>query len=575
MKRTLSKPLELSATPLRWAVIALTALSLFPSQGCHSGKAGAGAGTKAHDALFRDVAQSAGIRYEWVIPDQRPLNILQTIGNGCAFLDYDGDGNLDILLVGPKIALYRGDGQGHFTDVTAQVGLDRLQGHFLGCAVGDYDNDGFPDLYLTAYRGGTLLHNLGGKRFEDVTATAGITPQPWGTSAAFIETVPRSGRLDLVVGNYAQFSHDPGILQLCPQKTVNGASIMTSCGPRQYTPLKAVIFHNRGNGAFASAESLSMASGRDLGVAGCDYDGSGRQAIAFANDEITGDLMQNSGHGTFKNIGAGAGVAYDRDGNIHGGMGVDWGDYDNDGRFDLLVTTFQNEAKSLYHNEPGGAFTDASYPSGLGAATYPNVGFGCKFLDYDNDGWLDIAIANGHVQDNIADIDVGTSYRQTLQLFRNQGPGDGGHVTFEDVSRRAGPDFQRKIVGRGLATGDYDNDGRIDLLVVDSEGKPLLLHNEVKTPGHWLGVRLIGARSNRDGYGAILTAQVGERKLVRLCHADGSYMSSSDPRVHFGLGAASQVSKLTVRWPSGHVDSLTALPADRYITIREGKKSPD
>jgi hypothetical protein len=425
-----------------------------------------------------------------------------------------------------------------------------------------------------------------------VTWQAGLKPQPWGTSAAFIETVPGSGRLDLVVANYARFGKEPDIPQLCEQKSLQGTSIMTSCGPRHYTPLKAVLFRNRGGGSFAPPMTLSMVSGRGLGVAGCDYDGSGHPAIAFANDETTGDLLQYTGNRqpatgnsqnptpytlhpapVFKNVGTVSGTAYDRDGNIHGGMGIEWGDYDNDGRLDLLVTTFQNEPKSLYHNEGGGSFTDVAYVSGIGSAAYSNVTFGCKFLDYDNDGWLDIAIANGHVQDNIAEIDSSTTYRQALQLFHNRGPGEGGRVSFEDVSRRAGADFDRKIVGRGLASGDYDNDGRVDLLVVDSEGRPLLLHNELRNACHWLGVRLIGVRSNRDGYGAMVTVQCGGRKRVRHCHADGSYMSSSDPRVQFGLGSAREVEELTIRWPSGQVDRLPFPPIDRYLTIREGQGS--
>jgi hypothetical protein len=572
--------LSRTGSRLRVCAIVLAMGVALVAAGCRSSRTGGPASTgptstgpaSADPAapLFRDVAESAGLRYSWIIAGKRPLNILQTIGNGCAFLDYDNDGNLDILLVGPKLALYKGDGKGNFTDVTQAAGLNRLSGHFLGCAVGDYDNDGFPDIYLTAYRGGVLLHNEGGHGFRSVP----LAPQPWSTSAAFVETVPNSGRLDLIVANYAHFTQEPGIPQLCEQKGLQGASLMTSCAPRRYTPIKAVIFRNRGEGRFDPPVSLTMVSGRGLGVAACDYEGSGRQGVAFANDEIEGDLLQNRGAGTFVNVGTLSSTAYDRDGNVHGGMGVDWGDYDNDGRFDLLVTTFQNEPKCLYHNEGGGLFTDVSNPSGLGVATSPRVAFGCKFFDYDNDGWLDIAIANGHVQDNIAEIDSSTAYRQPLQLLRNQGPGQGGRITFEEVSRQAGPDFARKIVGRGLAIGDYDNDGRVDLLVVDSEGRPLLLHNEVKTASHWLEVRLIGVKSNRDGYGAVVTAQVGGRQLTRFCHADGSYMSSSDPRVHFGLGAAERLEALTIRWPSGQTDRLNSIPIDRCLTVREGQGIP-
>ncbi|HEV2473989.1 MAG TPA: CRTAC1 family protein [Chthonomonadales bacterium] len=532
------------------------------------------AASREAPALFRDVAAQAGLSYKWSIPGKRPLNILQTIGNGCAFLDYNQDGALDILLVGPRVALYQGDGRGRFKDVTRQAGLETLKGSFLGCAVGDYDNDGFPDIYLTAYRGGALLHNEpapgGSRMFRDVTRQAGLAKQPWSTSASFVQLDPESGRLDLVIANYARFNHSSAIPQLCEQKSLKGLSLLTSCGPRHYTPLKAVLYRNIGSGRFAPAETLSQASGRGLGVAACDYDNIGSQSLAFANDETTGDLLQNGPHGRLNNVGAISGTAYDRDGNIHGGMGLDWGDYDNDGREDLLVTTFQNEPKCLYHNEGGGNFVDSSYPSGLGTAAYSNVAFGCKFLDYDNDGLLDIAIANGHVQDNIAQIDSSTTYRQTMQLFHSHQAAAGGAVTFQEVSGVAGPDFQRPIVGRGLAAGDFDNDGGIDLLVVDSEGAPLLLHNECIGRGHWLGVRLRGVKCNRDGYGSILTLKGPGFTLTRLCHADGSYMSSSDPRVLFGLGAHTDPSELRIKWPDGHEDTIRDMRLDRYSEIVEG-----
>ncbi len=533
-------------------------------------------------AHFEDVDANAGLRYLWQIKEKRPLNILQTIGNGCAFLDCDQDGNLDILFVGKQLALYRGDGHGHFTDVTKQAGLDRLHGHFLGCAVGDYDNDGYPDIYLSGYQTGLLLHNRGSKGktsatasphqipyFEDVTQAAGLKTQPWGTSAAWVETVPGSGRLDLFVANYARFGPQHDIPQLCLFN-----NIQSSCGPRYYHPLKGVLYRNQGNGHFTDVSKISgidTTSGRGLGVAFADLDGRGLPALALANDEMPGDLMipkSTKPPLRYSNAGASSGLAYDRDGNKHGGMGLDWGDYDNDGRLDLLVTTFQSEPKSLYHNDMGNQFSDFSFNSGLGTAMAPNVSFGCKFFDYDNDGWLDLIIASGHVQDNIEQIDTSAHYRQPTRIFHNQGVG--GAPQFVEVSTKAGTASQLPIVGRGLAIGDYDNDGRMDALVVDSEGKPLLLHNLTEPTGHWFGIRLIGSKSNRDGYGARLTAQLGGRTLLRHCHADGSYLSSSDPRVHFGLGTATQVDTLTIRWPDGHQDILRNLPADRYVTFREG-----
>ena len=488
-----------------------------------------------------------------------PLNILQTIGNGGAFLDYNNDGNLDILLVGPKPALFTGDGKGKFTEATALLG--GVSGHFLGVAVGDYDSDGFPDLYLSGYRDGRLLHNDGGKGFTDVTVAAGIKPQPWGTSCAFVETIAGSGKLDLIVANYARFGPEPGIPQLCDAKDAEGKPLQTSCGPRHYEPLKATLFRNLGGGRFAMT-TLSSTTGRGLGLASADFDGSGQQSLAFANDEIAGDLLHNTGAGKLKNIGQESGTAYDRDSNVHGGMGIAWGDYDNDLKLDLVVATFQNEPKSLYHNEGNRFFVDSSMTSGLGISTRPNVAFGVAFFDFDNDGWLDLAFANGHVQDNIGQIDKSTSYRQAAQLFRNQGA-----TGFVDVSAQAGAGFTTPLVGRGLATGDFDNDGRVDLLLIDSDGRPRLLRNTA-TAGHWVGLQLKG-KGNTEALGALVTVEVGGKKLLRHCHRDGSYLSSSDPRVHFGLGTATKLDSITVRWPSGKTQVLNAIPVDRYTKVEE------
>jgi len=516
-----------------------------------------------------DRAAASGLNYCWQISGNRPLNILQTIGNGCAFLDYDNDGNLDILLVGPHLALYRGDGKGKFSDVTSSMGLNGLTGHFLGCAVGDYDNDGFPDIYVSGYRTGVLLHNERGKRFADVTARAGLKPQPWGTSCAWAETEPGSGRLDLFIANYAKFGSEPGIPQLCESR-----GIQTSCGPRYYKPLQGVFYRNLGNGRFVDASralNIAATHGRGLGAAFAPLESSLQPTLAVANDELPGDLlcpMKPARGVQYAEIGAASATAFDRDGNIHGGMGTDWGDYDNDGRFDLFVGTYQGEAKSLYHNDGQSTFNDASYLTGIAPVAMQNVTFGCKLFDADNDGALDLILANGHVQDNIRKIDTSTDYRQATILLRNRG---GTPVSFEDISATAGPDLQRPIVGRGLAVGDYDNDGRMDVLIVDSEGSPLLLHNESAPTGHWLGIKLVGKSSNRSGIGAVVTAAADGRTLTQLCHTDGSYLSASDSRVHFGLGRSARVATLTVRWPSGHIDTLKDVAVDRYLTLHEGQ----
>lgn len=509
--------------------------------------------------IFAEVADAAGLHYQWQVPGKPPYNILQTIGHGCAFLDYDNDGNLDILLVGTHPALFKGDGKGKFTDVTKQTGFDKLQGRFLGCAVGDYDNDGYADVYLTAYQGGALLHNNAGKTFADVSKTAGIAPQPWGTSAAWAD-IDNDGKLDLYVCNYVRFGPqtDP---QLCP---VNG--VMSSCGPRFYKGQPGLLMRNKGGGTFEDVTrkwSAHDTQGKGLGAAFADFNDSGHQTLAIANDEMPGDLLVNNGNG-FKNNGVISGMAHDSQGDVHGGMGTDWGDYDNNGKLDLFVATFRNETKCLYRNDDG-FFTERSAVMGLAPAN-PYVTFGTKWLDYDNDGYLDLVLANGHVQDNIHAIDANTDYKQPSQLFHNE-----KGIKFTEASTQMDERARRTIVGRGLAVGDYDNDGKVDVLIVDDQGAPLLLHNESQTGAHYLSVRLQGSKSNRDGVGVLVTIEANGQKQVRRCGTDGSYMSASDKRVHFGLGTATTAT-VTVHWPDGTVDTLRDLSADEIVVVQEGQE---
>jgi len=526
---------------------------------------------------FTDVASGAGLHYRWEMPPKGPLDILQTIGNGCAFLDYDNSGNLSVLLVGTDhVALYKGDGHGHFTDVSRAMGLDTLKGHFLGCAVGDYDNDGYDDLYISGYRTGLLLHNEKGRRFRDVTQEAGIRPQPWGTSAAFGD-MDNDGRLDLYVANYVNF--DPLKSQrLCVVKTKQGP-VKTGCGPDSFPALKGVLYHNERGKHFrdvTQAWGLSSQSGKGLGAAMADYAGRGRLALAIANDEMPGDLFQDGGGGHMKNVGKASGTALGALGVAHGGMGVDWGDYDNQGRLSLFVATYSAEPKDLYHNEGNGLFSNDALSSGMPRTSRDKVAFGCKFFDADNDGWLDLIVANGHTADNIDKfwaIRGYTTYRQPTQLFYNLSAIH-NIGRFGDVSPKAGPDLQKPIVGRGLAVGDFDNDGRVDALVVDSEGAPLLLHNESAPAGHWLSFTLVGTKSNRDGYGAAVTVTAGGLTQTRVCHTDGSYLSASDKRVHVGIGAATRAETVRVRWPSGQTDTFKDVSADAAYTLREGDARP-
>ena len=535
----------------------LTALSLFTvASGCQKPLAPAQPAPPTSGVRFAEVAEASGVKFAWTAPGKHPLTILQTIGNGCAFLDYNNDGNLDILLVGPKPALFKGDGKGHFTDVTGSV-LGNLSGYFLGCAVGDYDGDGFVDVYLSGYREGRLLHNEGGKSFKDVTASSGLKPQPWGTSCGFTD-LSGDGKLDLYVANYAQFSATTQP-QLCKFRTEKHGEVLSSCGPTRYIGLRGTLWQSNGKTFtdVSQTSGFSTQNGRGLGVAFADITGKGLTSVALANDEAPGDLFCARGGGKFENTGQASGVATDSEGKVHGGMGIDWGDYDNDGRLDLFVATFRNEVKNLYHNDGDEAFSDKSNSSGIGQAALPYVAFGCKFLDADNDGWLDLIITNGHVQDNIELIEDTTYRQKTLFLHNRKG-------NFTDAGATSGIGNLAPIVGRGLAVGDYDNDGRVDALIVDSEGKPLLLHNE-STPQGWVGFDCGGR------YGAVLTLKLADGQTrVRQCQSAGSYLSASDPRVHFGLGKG-QVESLTVRWPSGKSETWKGFPMGRYLTLAPGQ----
>lgn len=540
------------------------------------GKEGEVQGSVVSGWRLKDIYPASGINFAFSIAGSRPLTILQSIGNGAAFFDYNRDGNLDILLVGgPSPRLYCGNGKGHFTDVTVacglQIPLPKTPGAaWHGCAIGDIDNDGFPDIYLSGYRTAALLHNCGGKRFVDITREAGLPMEPWGTSCAFVD-LDGDGFLDLVVGNYARFSPDPTrYQQYC------NLGVKTGCGPLTYQPELPSLYRNRDGRHFQNisvSSGFRKSAGKCLGVAIADYDADGRPDILLANDMTYGNLYHNLGHGLLRECGEAAGVANGLTGLPHGGMGVDWGDYDNDGRLDAVVTTFENEPTSLYRNNGEGTFTDMTNRAQLGAPSSAWVGFGVKWIDIDNDGWLDLITANGHVYDNADQLRLGRGsgqYRQPVQVFRNLG---GTPVTFTEVSALCGPDLAgRRLVGRGLAIGDFDNDGRTDVLIVDAEGPPMLIHNETQPSGNWIGFRLIGGkRMNRDAYGAQLVVTSGRRHWTRQCQTCGSYLSASDPRVHFGLGNVSGPVALAVRWPNGKQESWNEVPTGRYLTLRPGK----
>jgi hypothetical protein len=514
---------------------------------------------------YRNVAPEAGIRFRWGNAGRSPLSNLETFGCGCAFLDANQDGWLDILLVGePTCALFLNRGDGSFEDASERSGLSRVRGPWKGCAVGDVDGDGYLDLLLTGYNALKLLRGAPGPRFQDVTQASGLRPRGWGSSAGFMD-LDGDGRLDLVVGNYVVTG--PGIDWYC--EIVPG--VRSGCPPHHYSPQFARLWRNNGDGTFAdvsAAAGMKDTHGKVLALGFADYDSDGRPDFYLANDGTPGDLMHNlgsrNGAPRFENVGVAQGVALGVYNQAQAAMGVDWADYDGDGRLDLVTTAFSDEPYSLYHNL-GSFFENVSTRVGIAGPTAKPLGFGAKFVDVDNDGWPDLVFANGHVYDNVRQIDARSTYRQPMQLFRNhQGQ------SFEDASARAGADFAFPIVGRGLATGDYDQDGRVDLLVVDYEGEPRLLRDEAPHSGHWLELELAARGPNRFAYGARVTLRAGGRVWVQEVTPASSYLSSSSPWLHFGLGALTRVDEIRVRWPDGRVDIVGCDSVNRKGLILEG-----
>ncbi|MFN3650623.1 MAG: CRTAC1 family protein [Armatimonadota bacterium] len=511
------------------------------------------------ERVFVDEAAERGIRYSANEPTERPRDILETNGSGCAWLDYDSDGDLDALLVGRGLpALFRND-RGRFTDVTAETGLS-LPGFWIGVGAADWDNDGDPDLCLSGYRCGAMLENREG-RFVNVTRSSGVTFPTWGQSIAFGD-VDRDGLLDLYIGAFARF--DPAR----DQRYCRHGDVSAVCGPELYQPEIGRFYRGLGGGRFREAtraSGLHTAHGRTWGAMFQDFNDDGWPDLYLANDMIAGDLFLNQGAAGgavgFKNIGIESGTAYDANGRRQGGMGVDWGDYDNDGRSDLLVTTFSAQATALYRSD-GSVFSEESYSAGVGGPTHPLVGFGARFLDFDHDGWRDLLVVNGHVEDNVEQLRSVERYRQPLLLLRNQ------QGKFHDVSAAALPGL-REIVGRGAAFGDFDDDGRVDALVIDLEGQPLLLRNCLESTGHWLGIRLRGTRSNRDGIGARIRVTTGGRTQRLEAQPSGSLLSSNDPRVLVGLGGAPAADRVEIDWPSGKRTRLRNVAGDQYLTIQE------
>jgi enediyne biosynthesis protein E4 len=523
---------------------------------------------------FVDVTQAAGINWGFRTLAPGARYIIETMGGGGGFIDYNNDGLLDIYLVcytqTPQAngtarlrdALYRNNGDGTFTDVTDRAGISNSS-RGMGLAVGDYDNDGDADIYVSGYGANKLYRNNGDGTFTDVTAKAGVVEPYWGASAAFFD-YDGDGYLDLYVANYLSFDPDRPV----PCEFYEGRPY---CHIGRFRGSPPLLFRNNRDGTFTDVSrksGVAASVGKGLGVVAFDYDGDGRTDIYQANDDDPNFLFRNNGDGTFTETALEADCALDPDGNQLGGMGVDAADVDGDGRPDIFVTNFTQQTNALYLNRGDGSFAEETYPLGLGPVSLAYSGFGTRFLDYDNDGSLDLFVANGHPFEPISKVYPDITYAEPPQLFERAGK------AFREVAAAHGVALRRQYLGRGLAAADYDNDGDTDLLILNSGAPPVLLRNDGGNRNAWLGVRLVGSTSNRDGVGARVTVAAGGRRASQWSLGGTSYLSASDRRLLFGLGAARKVEELEVRWPSGRTTTLRDLNAGQYVTVKEDASKP-
>ena len=522
---------------------------------------------------FKEISQEAGIDFRHVNGASPDKHLAETIGSGGLFFDYDNDGWIDIFLVDggsvadPAVAkqaahrLFRNRRNGTFEDSTARSGI-RHRDYGMGACAGDYDNDGWVDLYVTSVGPNVLYRNLRNGVFADVTRTARVGSSVWSASCAFAD-LDRDGDLDLFVTNYV---NDAGQNPFC-----GSASSRTRfyCHPLNFEPVPNTLYRNDGHGTFTDVSERSGIAahrGYGLGVVIADYDDDQWPDVFVANDSVPNFLFRNAGNGQFTEIALRAGVAMATDGKARAGMGTDAGDYDGDGRLDLVVTNLDFETHSLYRGLGNQLFAYATPESGIGFATLPFVGFGVLFLDFDNDMRLDLAVANGHIMDNAPQYRAGATYAQRRLLFQNRTP-----QPFVEVGRSAGPGFASEKVGRGLVSGDIDNDGDLDLLVTNNGQTADLLRNDGAGAGNALLVRGIGSRSNRDAVGARFRLSSGGRTQIRVVKAGSSYLGQSDLRQHFGLGDSRSAERLEVLWPSGRTEVLQNVATNQIITIREGE----
>lgn len=520
---------------------------------------------------FIDVTDSAGIRWSHFNGESPHRYLVESTTGGIAFLDFDGDGRLDLFLVnggetpGTKApspvrnALYRNIGRGNFEDVAEKAGIAKVSFYGMGVAASDFDNDGDTDIYVTGFPASALYRNNGDGTFADVTKSAGVeNAGEWAASAAWLD-YDRDGLLDLFVANYAEFSFSD-------KHQCDFAGRPVYCAQTDYKGRPPVLYHNEGNGRFRNVTAqatLQTHVGRGLGVVAIDVNDDAWVDLFVARDASPNLLLINQKNGTFRDAAFEAEVAYNADGIARAGMGVDAGDFDGDGRPDFIVTNFDSEYHASYRNRGQLTFEETTVQSRLAAFTKWFVGWGVRFLDYDNDGDLDLFIVSGHLQENISESSRSVQYREPPLLLAN----DGGGV-FTNASSDGGPAFRKGYLGRGLATGDFDNDGAVDAAFIDLNSRPVLLRNS-GSPNHWLGIHLRGTRSNRDAIGARVTLRQGNRKATRWIAGGGSFLASHDRRVVFGLGQDTAAADIEVLWPNGSVQKITGLTPGRYHEIVE------